>query len=326
MRYTILLSFLVMTSLGADELSFGEGSKPLPLTSKTRTHVIQLNSNKQLEAATNSLKKVPDKYRLGMAIYHIGDYYATRYIDIYDPASIPMVIEDFKKSGFNDPITFTYNPNRVPITLKNSSQNIPLASKEIPLKTSSVALSQYDKTKLLLDAQNAYQKHDYSQATIYYEMMVAAGFKDKQILINLCYLYGREGSSSMMERAIANKRGNIDYLYAYGFGALETGVSDLYAILSPHLIYDKSGRLAILCASFFERQGNSARAKSLYKMAYEANPNDPHILYAYARNVDMSGDKEKAIYLYTGLTQLGSDYEALRSASISRINLLRSIQ
>ena len=249
-----------------------------------------------------------------------------------------MVIDDFKKSGFNAPITFTYNPSRVPITPNNSSKNTPLTQKVVPLKkpsmsntppslkTSSVALSQFDKTKLLLDAQNAYQKHDYSQATIYYEMMVAAGFKDKQILINLCYLYGREGSSSMMERAIANKRGNIDYLYAYGFGALETGVSDLYATLSPHLIYDKSGRLAVLCASFFERQGNSARAKSLYKMAYEANPNDPHILYAYARDADISGDKEKALYLYTQLSQLGANFEPLRIASQSRIQALRSIQ
>ena len=172
------------------------------------------------------------------------------------------------------------------------------------METPPQKLSQHDQTRLMLDAQNAYEKHDYSQATIYYEMMAASGIQDRQILLNLCYLYGREGSSVMMEKLIEGKRGLNDYLYAYGVGALEAGRSDLYTVLSPHLAFDKSGRLAMLCGYFFEQEKNTQRAASFYKMAYETAPNNPHILYAYARSVDISGEKDKALTLYTQLTQL----------------------
>jgi tetratricopeptide (TPR) repeat protein len=200
----------------------------------------------------------------------------------------------------------------------------PSQPSKLSVKTLPSNLSDHDRTRLIVDAQNAFASHDYTQATIYYEMMVASGIKDKQILINLCYLYGREGSIAQMETLIEGKRGLNDYYYAYGVGALESGNRDLYTALSPQLVYDKSGRLAMLCGYFYERQNNPAKSASFYKMAHTTNPNDPYILYAYARNVDISGDTNKAIYLYTQLSNINSS-EEIKAASRGRISALRSM-
>lgn len=331
MKYFRLLGLLLVTSLNANELSFGAASLSQSKTTAKHLYSIQILSSKSLDDSLGAIKKVPEKYRSGLAVYQVGDYFAARYIDAPDAKSLPGIINDFKKAGFPSPITYGYNPNRTPL---NTNKIAIGKQKQTPPSTTTITapqaitqtLNQHDRTRLSLDAQNAYDKHDYAQATIYYEMMVASGIKDRQTLLNLCYLYGREGSSSMMEKLVDGKRGINDYLYAYGVGALEAGRSDLYSILSPYLVYDKSGRLPMLCGYFFEQEKNNERATAFYKMAYETNPSDPHILYAYTRSVDISGDKEKALYLYTQLTQLGSEFEPLRVAAQSRIQTLRRLQ
>lgn len=308
---TILASLIALNFLQGADLSFNHGEE------QKRTHSIQLNSSKSLDYAEKLLTKIPDKYRSGIAIYQIGDYYATRYINIYNASSLPILIDDFKKAGFENPVAFKYNPARTPINKPSGKNNLSTSQTTLP------TLSQHDKTRLVLNAQKAYSVRDYSQATIYYEMMVASGINDRQILLNLCYLYGREGSTPQMEKLIEGKRGINDYYYAYGVGALESGRSDLYETLSPQLIFDKSGKLSLLCGYFYEKENNPSRAAAFYKMAYDANPSDPHILYAYARSVDTKGDKDQAIYLYTQLAQIGANFEPLRSASQSRIQEIR---
>ncbi|MDD5716545.1 MAG: hypothetical protein PHW64_01980 [Sulfuricurvum sp.] len=330
MKQPILFALICSALLFADELSFAETSAK---ASPKRSHVLQLASSVSLEHTAKALDKIPEKYRSGIAVYKIGNYFATRYIDIYDAAQLPPLIEDFKKMGFSSPISYKFNPDRIPLNLgklseKSSSPsdnpipNTPPLPQTNP-NTPALSLSEFDKTKLLIETQTAYKNHDYTQATIYHEMMVAAGFKERQILINLCYLYGRESSSAQMERAIASKRGTVDYLYAYGVGAIEANRSDLYTTLSPHLVYDKSGRLAMLCGYFFEKQNDPNRAKSFYKMAYDTNPSDPHIVYAYARSIDLSGNKDQAIFYYTQLAALGDSFDPIREASATRINQLR---
>ncbi len=326
MKHPLLLAVLILTALSADELSFGatqtNTQKIVPVQS------LQIHSSKTLEGELNSLKHVPPYHRQYIGIYQVGEYYATRYTNPTYPHILPWIIRDFKKAGFKSSFTLTPNPKNMPLqTLSHKNNVAPVPAKTAPvLLTTTQPLTQHEQTRLILNAQNAYEKHDYSQATIYYEMMVAAGIKDRQILLNLCYLYGREGSSLLMEKLIEGKRGINDYLYAYGVGALEAGRSDLYSVLSPYLAYDKSGRLPMLCGYFFEQEKNTQRAAAFYKMAYETAPNNPHILYAYARSVDISGEKEKALTLYTQLTQLSGEFEPLRFSSQSRIQTLRGVQ
>lgn len=326
MKHPLLLALLILASLGADELSFGttqiNTQKIAPIQS------LQIHSSKTLEEEVNSLKRIPPYHRQYIGIYQVGEYYATRYANPDYPRILPWIIRDFKKAGFESSFTLYPNPNAIPLkTLSHKNSATPVTASSNPtLVITPQPLTQHEQTRLILDAKNAYEKHDYSQATTYYEMMLASGIKDRQVLLNLCYLYGREGSSVTMEKLIEGKRGINDYLYAYGVGALEAGHSDLYSVLSPHLLYDKSGRLAMLCGYFFEQEKNSQRAASFYKMAYETAPNNPHILYAYARSADISGEREKALALYAQLSQLSDEFEPLRFSSQLRIRTLRGIQ
>ncbi len=329
MRIASLFALLIVTSIHADELSFG--SLPIKTKMSPDAQAIQLHSSQTIEGALDSLKKAPPYYRHHVNIYHEGELYVTRYQNRKYPRILPWIIRDFKKAGFSDAL-IVMTSNDAPITAskkKGLHSTLPKTASTPKIAEASVRpspLTQHDQTRLILDASRAFDQLDYTQATIYYEMMAASGMQDRQILFNLAYLYGREGSFELLEKKIEGKRGTNDYLYAYGVGALEARRSDLYTTLSPHLMYDKSGKLSMLCGYFFEQENDSKRASAFYKMAYDANPSDPHILYAYARSVDLSGNKEQALYCYTQLTQLSSEFESIKTASRSRIQTLRSMQ
>lgn len=325
-----LLTLVLIASAPADELAFEATSKEnLPASQAMQS--LLLNSSKTMKGARDSLKRVPRYYRTHVGIYQSGDYYVTRYQNSAYPKILPWITRDFKQAGFSDAL-IVMTGNDAPITASKKTglhSSLPKTASTPKIAETSVRpspLTQHDQTRLILDASRAFDQHDYTQATIYYEMMAASGMQDRQILFNLAYLYGREGSFGLLEKKIEGKRGTNDYLYAYGVGALEARRSDLYTTLSPHLMYDKSGKLSMLCGYFFEQENDSKRAAAFYKMAYDANPSDPHILYAYARSVDLSGNKEQALYCYTQLSQLGSEFEILRTTAQSRIQTLRSMQ
>jgi hypothetical protein len=330
MKRFILLSFTLITSLGADTLAFGSQDTS---TQPSRSYQsLQLSATKTMEAALAVLQKVPVYYRHHVGIYQNAERYVIRYQNEKFPRILPWISRDFKKAGFKDAFIVP-STTAAPLQLAaNTPPSAPLQKEEpsMPVREDIrepvPTLSQHDQTRLILDAQRAYEQRDFTQATVYYEMMNAAGLKDRQILLNLAYLYGREGSFALLEKKIEGKRGVDDYLYAYSIGALEAGRSDLYTSLSPHLMYDKSGRLAMVCGYFFEQEKNPERAHTFYKMAYNAAPSNPHILYAYARSADIRGEREQALYLYTQLTELGSEFESLRLIAQTRIQILRRRQ
>lgn len=319
MKRFILLNLTLIASLGADTLAFG--STDANTDSPRSYQSLQLSATKTMEAALAVLQKVPAYYRHHVGIYQNEERYIIRYQNEKFPRILPWISRDFKKAGFKDAFIV---PSTTAAPIQRASADAPA----MPLKKEEPsipvpALSRHDQTRLILDAQRAYEQRDFTQATVYYEMMDAAGLKDRQILLNLAYLYGREGSFALLEKKIEGKRGIDDYLYAYSIGALEAGRSDLYTSLSPHLVYDKSGRLAMVCGYFFEQEKNPERAHTFYKMAYDAAPSNPHILYAYARSADIRGEREQALYLYTQLTELGSEFESLRLIAQTRIQTLR---
>ncbi|HEX5709821.1 MAG TPA: hypothetical protein VFX68_00635 [Sulfuricurvum sp.] len=323
----ILFSLVLLSRLllNANELSFG--NVPNHTQTSPKMQALQLHSSKNRESALNSLKNAPPYYRRHVDIYQEGEYYITRYQNSKYPIILPWILRDFKKAGFKDAYVVSSSDASSLASDKPKSLSLPkTASNSLNHQPIQAPLNQHDQTRLIADARKAYEQRDFTQATICYEIMIASGMKEHQILLNLAYLYGREGSFGLLEKKIEGKRGINEYLYAYGAGALEAGRSDLYHSFSPYLIYDKSGKLAMLCGYFFEQENDPKRAAAFYKMAYDASPSDPHILYAYARSVDISGDKEKALYLYTQITQLGSAFDPLRTASQSRIQTLRRIQ
>jgi hypothetical protein len=315
--------------LCADTLAFGEGSAA---SEPKAFQSIQLSTLSTREAALQRLKESPPYYRHHVGVYPENGYFVVRYQNEKYPKILPWMVRDFKKAGFRDliitpssaaePLALAsgFSPSPLKAPLSSAAPVTPAAVNNTPIPP----LSRHDHTRLIMDAARAYDQRDYTQATIYYEMMVASGLKERQVLLNLAYLYGREGHWQMLEKKIEGKRGINDYLYAYGIGSLEASRSDLYEVLSPHLAYDKSGRLAMLCGYFFEKEKHYERAHTFYKMAYASAPSDPHILYAYARSADIRGENNEAIALYTQLTQVGSAYESLRQISQNRIQTLRS--
>ncbi len=196
----------------------------------------------------------------------------------------------------------------------------PLKNLSYPLKT----LTQHDQTRLIVEATNAYARHDVPQAILFYEMMIASGMENPAVLRNLSYLYGKQGSFALLDAKIQGKRGINEYLYAYGVGALEGGDGDLYTHLSPYFAYDKSGRLSLLCGYFFEQHHDQVKAATFYQAAYESAPFDPYLIYAYGRSAELLGNTEQALGLYTQAYHLSQESEPLHKASQERIQILRS--
>ncbi len=84
--------------------------------SKTPLYVLQLTSSTSYNQVKALLQKTPKEYQSGMGIYLVNHYYTLRYVTIYDASHIVPLITKFKQLGFEKPILFKYNPNRIPLT------------------------------------------------------------------------------------------------------------------------------------------------------------------------------------------------------------------
>lgn len=160
----------------------------IPIPTGNQTYSIQLGSNKLIENANALNKKVPEKYRSGIATYFSNGYYATRYINIVDSTSIPIVMNDFKKAGFRNLLLMKYNPTSIPVTTNNSNQVMNSLSTPIPLQSKIPKshlfdvdaqqinpdidpLAAYEKSpkyETALDiARNFYSKNNFSEAAVW---------------------------------------------------------------------------------------------------------------------------------------------------------------
>jgi len=160
----------------------------IPIPTGNQTYSIQLGSNKLIENAITLSKKVPEKYRSGIATYFSNGYYATRYINIVDSASIPIVMNDFKKAGFRNLLLMKYNATIIPITTNNTNQAIDSLSTIIPqqskvskshlfdvdtqqINSDTDQLATYEKSPkyetALNIARNFYSKNNFSEASVW---------------------------------------------------------------------------------------------------------------------------------------------------------------
>jgi len=111
-----------------------EYSLPVRDISKSRAFVVQLTSSKSFYDINASRHKIPPKYQSSLAIYAINGFYTLRYIDIYDHASLPQIIQYFKSLGFTAPTAHKYNPERIAI----SENNVPKLN-SIPPSTAPIS-------------------------------------------------------------------------------------------------------------------------------------------------------------------------------------------
>ncbi len=307
MRF-ILLSIFYIFLAQASELSFANQSTQ----KKSPIYTIQLFSASDIQKAKKMLSKVPNSLKKDTHLYKVGKYIAGRYSQNISSEKLKKDLEIFKNSSFKDAYIlkstlFHMDTERISDT---STERI---NKE---KKYTTKISKYSKSDIIQKAALAYKQGNENEAMIYYEMLIASGYKSKKIINNLCYLYGKRGAWFEAKRIIDKESFKRKYLYAYAYGAVSSNQKNFYENLSPYIMIDKSGRLMLLSAYYFEKNADIEKANSFYKMAYEQNPSDVYTIFAYARSEDIQNRKTKAKYLYQQiLNKISSSHPLYESVS-----------
>lgn len=159
-------------------------------------------------------------------------------------------------------------------------------------------ISKYLQSKMILKAQEAYKDGDEMSALLYYEMIHSSGKTNPKILNNLCYLYGKRGAWFEAQKIIDKQRYTAKLLYAYAYGAVQNNQENFIHNISPYIILDRRGRIALLAGSYFENRHDLKQALAYYKMAYEKNPSDVYNIFAYARALDLNKHYALAVQYY----------------------------
>lgn len=117
------------------------------------------------------------------------------------------------------------------------------------------------------------------------------------------------------------RSGNVDKVYEYidkykQFAYEEAASNAVYEFIdrddykNASLCYEKfasfvhteSGELDYAAAEIAEHNGESVKAQSLFKKAYESSQSNPMFIYAYGRSLEISKEYDKALQVYvTGL-------------------------
>ncbi len=180
-------------------------------------------------------------------------------------------------------------------------------------------LSKYTQSNILLKADKAYKNGDDVTAMIYYEMLVDAGYATKKLKNNLCYLYGKQGAWAETKKLLQNEKYIAQLLYAYAYGAVESHQELFIEHISEYMMLDRSGKLLLLAASYYEQNQKMQRAFGYYKMAYTKNPSSLYTLFAYARSLDMQKKYPQAILFYKKALSKQTKNKALKKMIQARI-------
>jgi len=258
MRYILLVLFSIL-ALHSSDISFGDSKtkKKIPV------YTIQLFSAKGIQTAKKMLSKVPSSLQDDTNLYKVGNYIAGRYSQNSSYDKIKEALPELKNSGFIDAYvlktTLTHmKEEKISKVVRQEEEKKTIIKQKITKEK----ISKYSKVDIIQKATLAYKKGNESEAMIYYEMLIASGYKSKKIIINLCYLYGKRGAWFQAKRIIDKESFQGKYLYAYAYGAVQTNQNNFYENLSPYIMVDKSGRLMLLSGYYFEKNGDSEKANS----------------------------------------------------------------
>ncbi len=296
MRYILLLTSFIFL-LQASEVSFSDKKN----RKDDSAYTVQLFSAKSIATAKKMVSKVPKNYKKDTHLYKVGNYIAGRYYKNSSYEDIKKVVPAFKESGFLDAYVLkstTKHMREELITGKTANFQKREKTTTVAKDTQYTKISKYSKSDIILKADSAYKKGNENEAIIYYEMLIASGYKSKKIINNLCYLYGKRGAWFNAKRIIDRENFKGKYLYAYAYGATLSNQKNFYENLSPYIMLDKSGRLMLLSGYYFEKNGDIEKAGAFYKMAYTQNPSDVYMIFSYARSEDIQNRKQEAKELY----------------------------
>lgn len=291
MKLFLFFCFTVFV-FASDVLTFGNEKKDI----KTTIYSVQLFSEKDIAKAKTTLEKTPENIKKETFLHKIGDYVVGRYGENKSYSSMKQSLQKAKEAGYLD----AYIIESTNLDMKSSLVFAPTQEEKkqhAAVDNSTIGISKFDQSNILLKANNAYQSGDETEAMLYYEMLLASGYENQKIKNNLCYLYGKQGAWFQAKSIIESQRYQGKLLYAYSNGAVQSNQENYYNDILPYISIDNSGRLMMLTGFYFEKREDMQRAISFYKMAYEKNPSDPYNIFVYARVLDME-QKTQAAALY----------------------------
>lgn len=291
MKLFLFFCFTVFV-FASDVLTFGNEKKDI----KTTIYSVQLFSEKDIAKAKTTLEKTPENIKKETFLHKIGDYVVGRYGENKSYSSMKQSLQKAKEAGYLD----AYIIESTNLDMKSSLVFAPTQEEKkqhAAVDNSTISISKFDQSNILLKANNAYQSGDETEAMLYYEMLLASGYENQKIKNNLCYLYGKQGAWFQAKSIIDSQRYQGKLLYAYANGAVQSNQENYYNDILPYISIDNSGRLMMLTGFYFEKREDMQRAISFYKMAYEKNPSDPYNIFVYARVLDME-QKTQAAALY----------------------------
>ena len=294
MMKIVLVLFFIVIGLFGETLSFGSAKQ----SKNEELYQVQIFATPSMSDAKRLLKKVPKTLKNETYLYKSGRLIRACYSKNSSYKAIKPFVEVFRKSGFHDAFVNSSTMIEIQNEMILSNKN---ATIKVEGKPKQKKLLKYEVSKMISKANKAYKSGDETTAMIYYEMLIASGYKGLGVKRNLSYLYGKRDAWFSAKNIIDKERYQHPLLYAYAYGAVQNNQKSFYTDLAPYIMIDRSGMLMLLSASYFEKNGDMQKANSFYKMAYEKNPSSSYTIFAYARSKDIEKNYQEATALYKKL-------------------------
>jgi len=232
---------------------------------------IQLYSSKKLDYAIYNYKKLPNNLKKECFVFKIKKYFTLR---CYYKNNLNQYKKFFKDAYINHTYKWRFKHILYPKT-KMHNFNISLAIYKANL---------FFKNQDYLKALNEYKKiYKYN--------------KNKQVLINIAYIYGIVNQKKEFINFLKNKSNKEILIYAFSLGEIKyNNLSKKF--LLRNLKYSKKGYLNILLGFLYEKENKIKLALNQYKKAFNKNPYNKYFIYLYARGLDLNKKYKKALIYY----------------------------
>ena len=189
------------------------------------------------------------------------------------------------------------------------------SKKEEEKKPSSYMFSTY------ISLGNKYlEKKDYQKSLYYYKKAYQINPSQKLLknIIILQIYTGRKETALAQLRKIKNPQ-HISQILTF---LIQNGEVDFVRDFLDKEKKDSSGYISYTRGILEEKLGNTEKAFIYYKKAFEENPYDPYIAYAYARILEIKDLPDKALQVYKHINKISFSDNNLRKIVKDRIKLL----
>ena len=164
------------------------------------------------------------------------------------------------------------------------------------------------------------ERKDYQKSLYYYKKAYKINPSQKLLknIIILQIYTGKKDTALTQLRKIKNPQ-HISQILTF---LIQNGEIDFVRDFLDKEKEDSSGYLSYTRGILEEKSGNTEKAFIYYRKAFEKNPYDPYIAYAYARILEIKGLPEKAVQVYKHINKISFSDNNLRKIIQERIKLL----